>query len=142
MITKPKTRKTPAVTPGGINPKLIALAAKFDKAETEFGRVLTDVVAPAEQRLFANREDKAARGAVEEAERLEAKTCDASIRAAKKFSAVRATNLEELVLKARYVSKDGIEHDLHVAQSIIDDLLAMDGESINRFIAGRLEEMS
>jgi hypothetical protein len=34
---------------------------------------------------------------------LEDKTCDASTRAAKKFSAVRATNLEDLVLKARYV---------------------------------------
>ena len=56
--------------------------------------------------------------------------------------AVRATNLEELVLKARYVSKDGVENDLGVAQSIIDDLLAMEVESINRFIVGRLEEMA
>ena len=63
----------------------------------------------------------------------EDKTCDASTRAAKKFSAVRATNLEDLVLKARYVSKDGVENDLGVvAESIMDDLLAMEVESINR----------
>ena len=74
---------------------------------------------------------------------LDDKICDASTRAAKKFSAVHATNLEDLVLKARYVSKDGVENDLGVVrQSIIDDLLAMEVESINRFIVGRLEEMA
>ena len=134
MTAKPKPRKSPAP---GINPKLIALAVKFDKAETEFGRVLLEVLAPAEQRLFVNRENKAARAAVEEARRLEHKICDASTRAAKKFSAVRATNLEELILKARYVSKAELENDLGVAQSIIDDLLAMEVASINRFIVGR-----
>jgi len=104
--------------------------------------VLLEVIAPTEQLLFANREDKAAKAAVKEARWLEDKACAASARAAKKFSAVRATNLEELVLKARYVSKDGVENDLGVAQSIIDDLLAMEVESINRFVVGRLEEMA
>ena len=33
--------------------------------------------------------------------------CDASGRAAEKFSKVRATNLEELILKARYADVDG-----------------------------------
>jgi hypothetical protein len=41
------------------HPKLIALAAKVDTAETEFKRVLLDVVEPADLRFFANREDKA-----------------------------------------------------------------------------------
>jgi hypothetical protein len=52
--------------------------------------------------------------AVEEAQRPEGKTCDASIRAAKKFSAVRATNLEELILKVR-----------HADVEIIDDVVAL-----------------
>jgi hypothetical protein len=99
MTTKPKTRKAPAP---GINPKLIALAAKVDTAETEFKRVLLDVVEPADLRFFANHEDKATQAAREAAEAAEGVACDASGRAAENFSKFRATNLEELVLKARY----------------------------------------
>ena len=62
MTTKPKTRKAPAAA-SRINPKLIALAAKADAAETELKRVLDDVVEPADLRFFANREDKAAQRA-------------------------------------------------------------------------------
>lgn len=37
MTTKPKTRKAPGAK-DGINPKLAALAAKFDAAESELKR--------------------------------------------------------------------------------------------------------
>jgi hypothetical protein len=33
--------------------------------------------------------------------------------------------LEELVLKARYVSKEGLAEDISIAESIIRDLLAI-----------------
>ena len=72
MTTKPKTRKAPAAA-SRINPKLIALAAKADAAETELKRVLDDVVEPADLRLFANREDKAAQSAHDEANATEAR---------------------------------------------------------------------
>jgi hypothetical protein len=49
--------------------------------------------------------------------------CDTSGRAAEKFSKVRATYLEELILKARYADVDFI--DDVVALSIISDLLAL-----------------
>ncbi len=139
MTTKPKTRKASAGPPG-VNPTLIVLAAKIDKAETELKRVLLDVVEPADLRFFANREDKAAQAACETANAAEGAACDASGRAAEKFSKVRATNLEELILKARYADVNFI--DDVVALSIISDLLAMEVESINRFIVGRLEEMA
>jgi hypothetical protein len=77
---------------------LFALAAEFDKAATEYRRVLHDVLAPAEGCFSANRDDKAAMHFIKEARRLEAKTCAVSTRAAKKFSAVSATNLKEKLL--------------------------------------------
>jgi hypothetical protein len=110
MTIKPKTRKAPATC---INPKLIALAAKADPAETELKRVLTDVREPADLRFFANREDEGA-------------ACDASGRAAEKFSKVRATNLQELILKARHADVNFI--DDVVALSIVGDLLAIGGK--------------
>ena len=105
MTTKPKTRKAPAP---GINPKLIALAAKVDTAETEFKRVLLDVVEPADLRFFANREDKAAQAAMKAADAAEGAALDASGSATEKFSNVRVTNLEELILKARRADVDFI----------------------------------
>ncbi len=47
----------------GINPTLIALAAKIDGAEAEFDRALKNL-APAEQNAWHNREDKAAQAAL------------------------------------------------------------------------------
>jgi hypothetical protein len=122
MTTKPKTCKAPAAETC-INPKLIALAAKADAAETEFKRVLTDVVEPADLRFFANREDKAAQDAMTVAVAAEDAAIDASGRAAEKFSKVRATNLQELILKARHADVDFI--DDVVALSIIRDLRAL-----------------
>jgi hypothetical protein len=117
---KPKTRKAPA--PAGINPKMIALAAKADAAETELKRVLTDVREPADLRFFANREDKTAQAAMKVADAAEGAACDASGRAAEKLSKVRATNLQELILKARHADVSFI--DDVVALSIIRDLRA------------------
>ena len=77
MTTKPKTRKAPAAK-DGINPKLVALAAKFDAAESELKRVLDDVVEPADLRLFANREDKAAKAAMKVADAAECVALDAA----------------------------------------------------------------
>jgi hypothetical protein len=122
MTNKPKTHKAPAAK-DGINPKLIARAAKFDAAESELKRVLDDVIEPADLRLFANREDKAAQTANDEANVAELAACDASGEAAEKFSNVRATNLEELILKARRADVDFI--DDVVALSIIRDLRAL-----------------
>jgi hypothetical protein len=122
MTTKPKTRKAPA-SETCINPKLIALAAKADAAETELNRVLTDVMEPANLRFFANREDKAAQDAMDVANDAEGAAVDASGRAAEKFSKVRATNLQELILKARHADVDFI--DDVVALSIIRDLRAL-----------------
>jgi len=51
MTTKSKTRKTPAAK-DGINPKLAALAAKFDTAESELKRVLDDVSRARRSSLF------------------------------------------------------------------------------------------
>jgi hypothetical protein len=121
MTTKPKTRKTP-VAATCINPKLIALAAKAEAAETELKRVLTDVREPADLRFFANREDKAAKAAMKVADAAESAACDVSGRAAEKFSKVRATNLQELILKARHADVNFIG-DV-VALSIIRDLRA------------------
>jgi hypothetical protein len=70
-----------------------------------------------------NREDAGAQAAQLEAESAEGAACDASGRAAEKFSKVRATYLEELILKARYADVDFI--DDVVALSIISDLLAL-----------------
>ena len=122
MTTKPKTRKTPAAK-DGINPKLVARAAKFDAAETELKRVLTDVREPADLRFFANREDKAAKAAMKAADAAELTAGDAGGKAAEKLSNVRATNLEELILKARRADVDFI--DDVVALSIIRDLRAL-----------------
>jgi hypothetical protein len=116
-----KTRKMPAAATC-INPKLIALAAKADAAETELNRVLTDVRKPADLRFFANREDKAAQAAMKLADAAEGAAGEASGRAAEKFSKVRATNLQELILKARHADVDFI--DDVVALSIIRDLRA------------------
>ena len=74
---------------------------KFDKAEAEFNRAL-DVLGVADQKFFRNREDAGAQAAKLEAESAEGAAYDASGRAAEKFSKVRATNSEELILKARY----------------------------------------
>jgi hypothetical protein len=121
MTTKPKTRKASAAETC-INPKLIALAAKVDAAETELKRVLTDVREPADLRFFANREDKAAKAAMKVADAAEGAALDVSWRAAEKLSNVRATNLEELILKARRADVDFV-YDV-VALSIIRDLRA------------------
>ena len=122
MTTKPKTRKAAARAPG-VNPKLIALAAKADAAETELKRVLTDVREPADLRFFANREDKTAQAAMKVADAAEGAALDVSWRAAEKLSNVRATNLEELILKARRADVDFV-YDV-VALSIIRDLRAL-----------------
>jgi hypothetical protein len=122
MTNKPKTHKAPAAK-DGINPKLIARAAKVDAAETELKRVLTDVREPADLRFFANREDKAAKAAMKVADAAEAEALDASERTAEKFSKVRATNLQELILKARHADVDFI--DDVVALSIIRDLCVL-----------------
>jgi hypothetical protein len=129
MTTKPKTRKAPAAATR-INPKLIALAAKADAAETELKRVLDDVVEPADLRLFANREDKAAQSALDEANAAEVTAGDASGKAAEKLSNVRATNLDELILKARRADVDFI--DDVVALSIIRDLRALCREPVSK----------
>jgi hypothetical protein len=129
MTTKPKTRKTP-VAAACINPKLIALAAKAGAAETELKRVLDDVVEPADLRFFANREDKAAQAAMEVADAAEGVALDASGRAAEKLSNVRATNLEELILKARRADVDFI-YDV-VALSIIRNLRALAREPVSK----------
>jgi hypothetical protein len=110
MTTKP-------VAATCINPKLIALAAKADAAETELKRVLTDVREPADLRFFANREE------MKLADAAEGAAGDASGRAAEKFSKVRATNLQELILKARHADVNFI--DDVVALSIIRDLRAL-----------------
>jgi hypothetical protein len=54
MTTKPKTLKASAVTPNGINPKLIALAAKLEKANVlAEERDSYDAVFELEDRLVA-----------------------------------------------------------------------------------------
>jgi hypothetical protein len=113
-----------------INPKLIALAAKVDAAETELKRVLTDVREPADLHFFANCEDKAAQAAMKLADTAEYAAGDASGRAAEKFSKVRATNLQELILKARHADVDFI--DDVVALSIIRDLRALGRKAVYR----------
>jgi hypothetical protein len=120
MTTNPKTRKAPAP---GVNPKLIAIAAKAGAVEIELNRVLTDVCEAADLLFFANREDKAAQAAMKVADAAEGAALDASGRAAEKFSKVRATNLAELILKARHADVDFID-DI-VALSIIRDLRAL-----------------
>jgi hypothetical protein len=120
MTTKPKTRKAPAP---GVNPRLVALAAKVDEAEAEFNRAL-DVLRAAEQNAWHNREDKAAQASLKKAQSAEGATCDASARAAEKFSKARATNLDELCLKARCAARYMDVWDEIVA-SIISDLLAL-----------------
>ena len=85
--------------------------------------MLLDVVEPADLRFFANREDKAAKAAMKVADASEGAALDASERAAEKLSNVRATNLEELILKARRADVDFI--DDVVALSIIRDLRAL-----------------
>lgn len=83
----------------GINPKLIALAAAFAKAGAEFHYAF-DVLAVSDEQLFFNRED-----------------------ATEAFSEIVATNLNELCLEARYA-----EDSECIAESIIRDLLAIDGK--------------
>jgi hypothetical protein len=129
MTTKPKTRKASAGG-AGVNPTLIVLAAKADAAETELKRVLDDVVKPADLRFFANREDKAAQAAHGEANAAELAAGDASGMAAEKFSKVRATNLEELILKAHHAEVDFI--DDVVVLSIIRDLRALGAKPVSK----------
>jgi hypothetical protein len=86
VTTKPKTRKAQAA---GVNPKLIALAAKIDEANAELARVLDEARNPAR--------------------RLERAANDAVVLAEKRFSAIRATNMDELVFKARQVAKEADE---------------------------------
>jgi hypothetical protein len=119
MTMKPKTAKAPAA---GINPKLIALAAKIDKAEAEFNRAL-DVLGVADEKFFCNREDAAAQAAKLEAESAEDSTCNASKKLGVKFSKIAATNLDELCLKARYADVWD-----EIGESIISDLLALGGK--------------
>jgi hypothetical protein len=54
----------------GINPKLITLAAAYDKAEAEFESAVVTLSA-AKTAFFHNRGDKVAKAAVEDARRLE-----------------------------------------------------------------------
>jgi hypothetical protein len=54
MTTKPKTRKAQVA---GINPKMIALAAKIDEANVELAHVLDEALNP------ARRLERAANGA-------------------------------------------------------------------------------
>ena len=107
MTTKPKSRMEPAA---GVNPKLIALAAKLDEASAELAHVLDEASNPAR--------------------RLERAANDAVILAGTRFSAIRATNMDELVFKARQVAKEAVEglYDFRLAQSIVDDLLAIGGK--------------
>ena len=107
MTTKPKTRKAQVA---GINPKMIALAAKIDEANVELAHVLDEALNPAR--------------------RLERAANDAVILAEERFSAIRATNMDELVFKARQVAKEAVEglYDFRLAQSIVDDLLAIGGK--------------
>ncbi len=128
MTTKPKTRKAPAGC--GINPRLIALAAKRDKTNAVLARVLDEVLNPSNRRLSANREDKAAKAGVVEAHRLESAACEAVELVEKRFSAIRATNMNDLVFKARQVAKEADEglDDYRLVQSIVGDLLAIGGK--------------
>jgi hypothetical protein len=54
----------------------------------------------------------------------------AVVLAEKRFSAIRATNMDELVFKARQFAKEADEglYDFRAAQSIVDDLLAIGGK--------------
>ena len=119
---KPKTRKAKAPAPG-VNPRLVALAAKVDEAEAEFNRAL-DVLRAAEQNAWHNREDKAAQASLKKAQSAEGATGNASEMTAKKFSKVRATNLDELCLKARYAARYMDLWD-EIVESIISDLIAL-----------------
>jgi phage I-like protein len=118
MTAEPKTRKSPAAATC-INPKLIALAAKIDKAEAELSRALENL-APAEQNAWHNHEDKAAQAALKEARSAEDATCNASKKLGEKFSKIAVANLDELCLKARYADVWD-----EIGKSIIGDLLTL-----------------
>jgi hypothetical protein len=123
MTPKPKTRNAPAARTC-INPKLIALAVKIDKAEAELRRAMENL-APAEQNAWHNHEDKAAQAALKEARSAEDATCNASKKLGEKFSKIAAANLDELCLKARYATVWD-----EIVESIISDLLTL-GAKLN-----------
>jgi len=125
MTAKPKPRKAAPRAPG-VNPKMIALAEKIDKAEAEFIRAL-DVLRVADEKFFSNREDAGAQAAQLEAESAEDATCNASKKLGEKFSKIAATNLDELCLKARYADVWD-----EIGESIISDLLALGAKPVSK----------
>ena len=56
---------------------------------------------------------------------------------AEEFSEISATNLNELCLKARYVDPDSFPDLSCIAESIINDLLAIDGKRSATVLSGR-----
>jgi hypothetical protein len=114
MTIKPKTSKAPPAATG-INPKLIALAAKIDEAKAY------------NDSLYANDQE-------DPADDLARAADSKTLKLEKRLAKIAAANLEELKVKARYVYTDsgGAESDTGIAKSIVCDVLALDGKPVSK----------